>query len=368
MAKIFEAAALRHDLHEIPELGLNLPKTCAYVTKKLEELGIEPHRCGKYGIVAEIRGEEPGPVLALRADMDALPFVQDGKPVCIHACGHDAHTSMLLAAASRMVGRVKKGTLKLLFQPGEETLDGALEMIENHAIDDVDIIIGAHIRPLQDLPAGKCCAAVNHSASCPTFVTVHGKSCHASRPHLGNSALYMGTAIVQAANAFWLDPRSAWSIKATQFHADQGAVNSVPDKCTIGFDMRASTNEDMDAAKAMIKRVAEHVSAAMGGTAEVRYGGFCPAAVYDDDVKEAISDVIREQLGEDALAPECGGGGEDFHHFKLHKPSIKAGYFGVGVAAAPGLHNATLHFDEKYLDMGVKVWLGLVDRYLGLKK
>ena len=123
---IYDPTALRRELHEMPELALHEKRTSAYVAEKLKALGIETHENvgGSTGVVGIIRGTEPGPVFMLRADMDALPFVIDGKPCCIHACGHDGHTAMLLAAASRLKDKIKRGTLKLLFQPAEETLQG----------------------------------------------------------------------------------------------------------------------------------------------------------------------------------------------------------------------------------------------------
>ena len=150
---IYDPTALRRELHEMPELALHEKRTSAYVAEKLKALGIETHENvgGSTGVVGIIRGTEPGPVFMLRADMDALPFVIDGKPCCIHACGHDGHTAMLLAAASRLKDKIKRGTLKLLFQPAEETLQGAPVIIKAGVIDDVDYALGAHIRPIQDV-------------------------------------------------------------------------------------------------------------------------------------------------------------------------------------------------------------------------
>ena len=142
---IYDPTALRRELHEMPELALHEKRTSAYVAEKLKALGIETHENvgGSTGVVGIIRGTEPGPVFMLRADMDALPFVIDGKPCCIHACGHDGHTAMLLAAASRLKDKIKRGTLKLLFQPAEETLQGAPVIIKAGVIDDVDYALGA---------------------------------------------------------------------------------------------------------------------------------------------------------------------------------------------------------------------------------
>lgn len=107
--KDFDVVAMRTDLHQIPELGFNEHKTSDYVADKLKEMGLEPIRgIGGTGVVAYIDGTEPGPTVMLRADMDALPFVIDGKDACIHACGHDSHTAMVLATAAKLIGHVKK--------------------------------------------------------------------------------------------------------------------------------------------------------------------------------------------------------------------------------------------------------------------
>ena len=126
MSTVLDPIKMWEDLHKIPELAMQEVKTSAYVTKTLQDLGIEVQTGigGTTGVMGVIKGAEPGPVVLLRADMDALPFTIDGKECAIHACGHDSHTAMLLAAASRLKDRVKKGTLKLLFQPAEESISG----------------------------------------------------------------------------------------------------------------------------------------------------------------------------------------------------------------------------------------------------
>ena len=254
---IYDPTALRRELHEMPELALHEKRTSAYVAEKLKALGIETHENvgGSTGVVGIIRGTEPGPVFMLRADMDALPFVIDGKPCCIHACGHDGHTAMLLAAASRLKDKIKRGTLKLLFQPAEETLQGAPVIIKAGVIDDVDYALGAHIRPIQDVPAGMLCAAVRHTASTTLTIVIKGRGAHASRPHLGINAIDAACALMNGIQAIWLDPKMSWSAKATQIHADSGATNTVPDLARITYDCRAQTNELMDDLLAQIRRV-----------------------------------------------------------------------------------------------------------------
>ena len=163
----FEVKSLYEDLHQMPELGFQEVKTSAYVVEKLKEMGYTniTTGVGKTGVVAVEEGAEPGPCVMLRADMDALPFKVDGKDCVIHACGHDSHTAMLLAAAALLKGKIKRGKLKLLFQPAEETLKGALAVIEDGVLDDVDMALGLHIRPEGDIPDGTIAAALLHSAS-----------------------------------------------------------------------------------------------------------------------------------------------------------------------------------------------------------
>lgn len=367
MSVILDPIKMWEDLHKIPELAMQEFKTAEYVANKLKELGIETQTGigGTTGVMGVIKGTEAGPVVMLRADMDALPFTIDGKECAIHACGHDSHTAMVLAAASRLQGKIKKGTLKLLFQPAEESIIGALAMIKAGVVDDVDYALGAHIRPVQDVPAGKICPAVNHTASNTLRVVIEGRSAHAARPHLGVNAIDVACAVVQGTQALWFNPTSIWSMKATQLHADQGATNSIPEKAVITFDCRAQTNPLMKDFRERFEKLVHSTAEAYGATATIEELGACPAAEYDDDFKQMVIESVVRTHGEQALAPACGGGGEDFHYYKMHKPEMKSAYFGLGVGATPGLHAATMHFDPQYLPMGVDVMVDVIERLIG---
>ena len=363
---ILDSTQIRRELHPLAEIGMNVKNTSAYVAKKLEELGLEPQRIGDtYGLAAYIDSGAPGPVIALRADMDALAFEKDGKPVAIHACGHDSHMAMLLEAASRLIGKVKRGKVKLIFQPAEETLAGAEALIKAGVLDDVDTIIGAHGRPVQDLKAGTLCPAVKHGASCYMTVTIHGKSAHASRPHLGVNALCVANAIINAVSQIHMDPTLSWSAKPTQLHADDGAHNIIPATATLTIDTRAQTNEVMAGLRAKLEQIFKSIPEAYGATAEVQYSVTCPAANLDPDVTEELAQCIRETAGADKLAPACGGGGEDFHFYKLAKPSMKNGYFGVGTGITPGLHKINMTMDDTLLPLGAAVFVKYVLNHLG---
>ena len=321
------------DLHKTPELGFEENKTSAYLAEALEKLGYAVTRgVGKTGVMGVIRGAEPGPVLMLRADMDALPFRNDdGSIEAVHACGHDSHCAMVLAAASELADRVRRGTLKILFQPGEETLHGALEVLKSGAVDDVDIALGCHVRPIQDIPTGTCAAAVT-----------------------------------QAVAAIKGDPAKVWSCKVTSIQACAAAVNIIPDTATLKLDIRAQTNELMDELLEKVRMAAAGTAAAYGATAEVILPGVViPAAVYDEDLVAELAGTIREVLGDECLARDCGGGGEDFHFFKKERPHIRAAYFGVGAGCTPGLHARNMTFDETQLDMGVRVLTAAALKHVG---
>lgn len=365
MAEILNSTALRRELHPLAELGLEVKNTSEFVLGKLRGLGIEADRVeGTYGVLGVIRGAEPGPVVLLRADMDALPFKdENGKTVAIHACGHDGHMSMLLEAASRLAGKVKKGTLKLLFQPAEETMQGALLMVEKGVLDDVDIAVGAHVRPVQDLKPGTMCASVLYSGFAFPIVTVKGKAAHGSRPHLGVNAIDAAASILSAVNAIHMTPDVHWTVKPTQIKAD-GAMNIIPPVCTMRFDIRAKSNAVMTELLEKFRRAVKSGADALGAEAEIEMGGVGPAPDYDPEIERELAECIEEAVP-GGLAPNCGGGGEDFNFFKTERPRIRTGYFGVGVGAAPGLHNREMDFDDTLLPMGAAVFEKFVLRHLG---
>ncbi len=365
--KELDVVEMRTELHQIPELGFKEVKTSDYVAKKLEALGLKPIRgIGGTGVVAYIEGEEPGPTVLVRADMDALPFVIDGKPACIHACGHDSHTAMLLATASRLIGKVKKGRVKLFFQPAEETLLGAIRSIEDGVIDDVDIAFGAHVRPIQDIPDGTVCAAVRHTSSSFVTVDLKGKSAHGARPHLGKSVVEAAVLATNAINSLWLNPLKGWSLKVTTIDCRSSASNIIPDKGRMVLDIRAADNQLMGELIEKMKAAITNACAAVGVEAEINFpGGIIPAAEYDENLVQETAEIIKQTLGEDKLAKDCGGGGEDFHYFVQKKPSIRSAYIGVGAGVTPGLHDPTMTMNAESLRNGVDVLEQMVLRQVG---
>lgn len=354
-------------LHSLAEPSGHEVKTGQFIARTLAELGFEPQtNVGGNGVVATIDSGNTGPCVLFRADMDALPYAdENGKMIAVHACGHDGHCSMLLAAAPELKKVVKKGVLKLVFQPGEEDLTGALAMIEDGVLEDVDIAVGAHIRPIQDLEPGCMTASVTHVACATIKVRFTGKTAHASRPHQGINAIDMASHYVCMVNAIKLDPNASYSAKATRMTAEAGATNNLCAWTEVTFDLRAATNPLLTDMIDTMKRMAQSTALAFGGTSQWTQIDYCPASDYDAQLVNTIEQCIRRTVGDDKLRAPVGGGGEDFHFFKIARPSIRTAYFGVGVGAEPALHKQNMHFDPALLENGVKVWIDLARELLG---
>lgn len=356
------------DLHQIPELGFEEFKTSAYLADKLEELGYKVTRnIGGTGVIGEIKGAEPGPVMLVRADMDALPFLIDGEMKRIHACGHDAHSAMLLAAAAELVGKVKRGTLRILFQQAEETLKGALAVIDAGVIEDVDIALGLHIRPIQDIAYGEMSPAVRHASTSFVKIVINGLSSHGARPHLGVNAIEAAAVAINAITAIKINPIVPWSCKVTGIQGGGVAANIIPDKVEMLVDARAQTNEAMAELQEKLHRAVTNAAAAVGATAELStIDGIIPAAELDDELTAEVAECIEEVVGKKMLAKELvNPGGEDFHYFVNKYPHIKAAYFGVGAAATPGLHHKDMQLNKEALPSGTAVLVKMVERKLG---
>ena len=357
-------------LHTIPEVGLEEVKTSAYLAEQLEQAGFKVTRNvgGATGVIGVYDSGVEGPTLALRADMDALGHVIDGVPCARHTCGHDAHSSMVLSAAEEIIREkiVNKGRLKILFQPAEEIAAGALTMIKGGAIDDVDMIIGSHIRPEEECRKGFAIPAMWYSASGTVDVIIHGKPAHGARPHLGVNAIDAAAAAINAVNAIHLNPNFSYSAKPTRFICDSGVTNAIPAEAHVNWDIRAAENDVMALLQEKIVKAIEGGVSTVGATAEIKFIKELPAAELDDGMTNLLAETITDVMGKDALlAPFKTAGGEDFFFYTRHKPSIKAGFFGLGVNAVPGLHHPDMHFDTDALETGVNLFKAAVKKILG---
>ena len=351
MAQELNVVEVYNDLHKTPELGFKEFKTSAYIANKLKAMGYEVTTgVGQTGVVAVEKGSEAGPCVML----------------LIHACGHDSHCAMLLTIASQLKGKIKRGKLKLLFQPGEETLKGALSVIDDGVLDDVDIALGLHVRPATDIPEGTVAAALMHSASIFVRIDVEGFASHASRPHLGVNCAEMLAAIVQNAGLLKFAPTLTWSMKCTKIEVGGAAANVIPDKGYCLYDVRAETNPLMKEMLEKLEHCSQSTAEAFGGKATMKLmGDVIPACEYDEELVKEMADCIAETLGADKLRATSIGGGEDFHFFKVKKPSLRTAYIGVGAGATPGLHHPDMKLNPETLDNGVKVMVAFTLKYLG---
>lgn len=358
-------------LHTIPELGFEEYKTSAFILEKLREAGFEDQDIisgiAGTGILVTIDSGRPGTVLALRADMDCLEFIIDGQRKLIHACGHDGHVSMLLTAAREIKNRglVKQGKLKILFQPAEEKLFGALKVIETGVLNDVEEMVGMHLRPKQDCRLGRAIPAMYHNASCIMHFSIKGKTAHGSKPHIGVNAADAAALAVQAVNMIRVNPAIPSSVKVTNIKLPGETYNNIPDDAFMALDLRSESNEEIEHMKELVVRAIEHAAAAVGAKAELIFAGGVPAAEFDEDMIKLAEEVITDVFGEHgSIGIFKNSGGEDFHYYtqKLH---CKTTYMGLGADAVPGFHNPNVVIDTKALEYGVELWCKLVEKRLG---
>lgn len=361
--------ALYDYLHTIPELGFEEHKTSAFLADELEKLGYAVTRgLGGTGVTGEICGSEPGPTLLVRADMDALRFADDnGNFYNKHACGHDSHCATVLTAAANVCGKVKRGKLRILFQPAEETTVGALKIMEAGVLEDVDIALGLHNRPVTEIPDGTLTPAVRHGATAFVNVKLKGRGAHSARPHLGINTIEIAAQIISAVNAIKLDPTKSWSCKATGIHGGLVSRNLIPESTEILFDARAENNQLMRDLLDKLYRIVNACAAMNGAEAVLENpAGILPAAELDDALTEELRQIMVETVGAEKVIPGYANpGGEDFHFYTQKYPKLRAAFFGVGAGAAPGLHAKDMELNKYSLQNGVAVLTKMILKIVG---
>lgn len=364
------AKELYRTLHQMPEVGFEEVKTSAFLAEKLKAAGYEVQTGlgGGTGVVGILASGKPGPVVALRADIDALGHTIDGKDVAIHSCGHDSHASMVMTAAEEIARRgLKEGTIKIIFQPAEERLFGALKMIESGVSEDVDIMFGIHLRPIQEAKLGQATPALYHGASYIVEADIVGAPAHGARPHLGVNAIDAAAAAINAVNAIRVNPIIASSVKVTKIQGGGASLNAIPDKAYMALDLRAQSNQVMNELIEKVTKAIEAGASTVGAKAIVKVKGGCPAAEYNDELIELAKEAISSVLGpEGLLEPIITPGGEDFHYYVQKKPSLKTAYIGLGCDLTPGLHHPEMKFNTDALVSGTKIMLYMVNKICGI--
>ncbi|MCA1026219.1 M20 peptidase aminoacylase family protein [Cytobacillus kochii] len=344
-------------LHQNPEISWQETKTTTFIAEVLKKEGILFQTLPKTtGLIAEIGSGEKA--IGVRTDIDALWQEVDGVMQANHSCGHDAHMTMAIGTllVLHRLNAQKKGRVKFLFQPAEEKGTGALKFIEEGLIDDLNYLYGVHVRPIQELRDGQCSPAIMHGAG--RFVTgeIIGEDAHGARPHLGQSAIEIGAAIVQELNRVKLDPMVPHSVKMTKFQAGGDSSNIIPGKAHFSLDLRAQTNEVMQQLATKVEAIFAHLSSLHEVEIHYKTTADIAAAQVDTDAVQLMGQAIVETIGKEKMVPPIiTSGGEDFHFYTLKRPELKATMLGLGCGLTPGLHHPEMNFNHEAIFTGIEI-------------
>ena len=361
-----EVIAIRRDIHAHPEISFAEYRTTAVIVERLEALGLQPSvPSGGTGVICDI-GDE-GPLIALRADIDALP-IDDAKSVpyrstvsgACHACGHDVHTAILLGTAAVLVSMELPGRVRLIFQPGEEQIPGgALPMIAAGAMKDVETIFALHCDPRVNV--GRIGLRVGPiTAACDTLdVALSGNGGHTGRPHLTADIIYaLGRLITDLPGLLSrrVDPRASLSLVWGRIEAGN-APNAIPPVGTAQGTLRMLDHEVWDAAEPLIRELVDEIVRPTGARAKVAYERGVPPVVNDVAGVEVQRAAVLAAFGPDALGETVQSmGGEDFAWYLEHAPGSLArlGVRTPGASSSLDLHQSIFDIDEAALAVGVR--------------
>ena len=360
---------LRRTIHRHPELGFEEEQTQALVERELSALQIEHRRIAKTGVVGVIRGGKPGRVVGLRADMDALPITEkSGEPFSsqvpgkMHACGHDAHTAMLLGAARVLQGMRADlaGSVVLLFQPAEEGPGGAEVMIAEGALDDPKVEAAAMLHVDHRLQAGTIGVTpgpVNASAD-EFFITVKGRGGHGAYPHTAADAIPAAAAMVSALQTIAsreTDPLK--SVVVTVGTISGGYRNNViADEVKMSGTLRAHDPEIRNGLESRVRRILDGVAAAYGVQVELQVNYGYPPVVNNVTLAENFSRYMKANSGLEVHRPAPTMGAEDFAYFAQRVPGvhIRLGIRNEKIGAVHSGHSPEFRIDEAALPVGVQ--------------
>ena len=379
-------AKVRRDIHAHPELCFEEKRTADVIAEQLSAWGIPIHRgLGTTGVVAILKNGSSSRAVGLRADIDALPMTEHNTfahaskhPGKMHACGHDGHTAMLLAAAKHLSKhRNYDGTVYLIFQPAEEGGGGAREMIKDGIFGKfpMEAVFGAHNWP--GMAAGQFALKSGPAfASSNEFkITIRGKGSHAAMPHNGVDPVPVACQMVQAFQTIITRnkrPIDAGVISVTMIHTGE-ATNVVPDACEIQGTVRTFTLEVLDLIEKRMAEIARHTCAAFDTSCEFEFHRNYPPTINHPAETEFVRGVMTEMVGVANVHEfEPTMGAEDFSYFLLEKPgcyfligngdgSHREGGHGMGPCM---LHNPSYDFNDELIPLGGTLWVRLAEAWL----
>ncbi|MBP1310011.1 amidohydrolase [Paenibacillus sp. 1182] len=374
----------RRHLHKNPEISFQESKTAAFVADKLESWGIEIRRqVGGHGVVGTIRGAKPGPVVLLRADMDALP-IQDEKECeyrssvdgAMHACGHDGHTSALLGTAYYFsLNRDElQGEIRLLFQPAEELLPGgAVSVIKDGVLEGVDVIYGIHLWTPFPVGTAASCAGPLMAAADDFYIEITGKGGHGGMPQSTNDSVVAGSALViqlQSIVSRSVDPLRPAVLTVGTIQGGS-AQNVIAETCRLSGTIRTFDEETRTVMKERLHEVTELTAATYGTTAQVRYIMGYPPVVNDAHEAHRFFNEAKSVFGEEnvqeasKLMPA-----EDFAYYLERVPGCFM-FVGAGNPVKGAVyphHHPKFDFDEDAMINAVRLFIAMSTGYAAERK
>lgn len=344
-------------LHTHPEISWQELETTAYIKSLVEPLDVRVREFDEMtGLVVDVGAG--GPVVALRADIDALWQEVGGTFQANHSCGHDAHMTIALGVLMALLekGVPEEGTFRFIFQPAEETGEGALAFVDAGVVDEVDYLYGMHLRPIQELRHGYFSPTLDHGAAMLVTGEIHGEDAHGARPHLNSNAIQVGAELVQQLNNVHVDPFIPYSVKLTSFQAGGKSLNIIPGSAMFSLDMRAQSNEALVALKKEVDRLVALLAERYETDISLQVETHIVAAELSEDATSLMERAIVDSVGKDQLAPVIQTtGGDDFHYYTVKRPDVKASMLGIGCDLQPGLHHPEMTFNFEAVVPSVEI-------------
>ncbi|HSV79265.1 MAG TPA: M20 aminoacylase family protein [Ramlibacter sp.] len=382
--------ALRRDIHAHPELCFEEVRTADLVAARLTEWGIPVHRgMGKTGVVGIVKNGSSPRGVGLRADMDALPMQEfntfahaSRNPGRMHACGHDGHVAMLLAAARHLAqNRNFDGTVYLIFQPAEEGGGGAREMMRDGLFErfPMEAVFGMHNWPGGQVGRFAVSPGPVMASTAEFRITIRGKGSHGAMPHLGVDPVPIACEMVQAFQTIISrnkKPIDAGVVSVTMIHAGE-ATNVVPDSCELQGTVRAFSQQVEDLIERRMRQIAEHLCAAHEAQCEFEFHRNYPPTVNSAAEAEFARQVMASVVGPENVDPqEPTMGAEDFAYMLQAKPGAycfiangDGNHRAMGHGGGPCmLHNPSYDFNDDLIPLGATYWVRLAEAWLAQER
>ena len=370
-----EIAEWRRDIHQNPELLYDVQRTAGRVEELLKSFGVDEvvTGIGRTGVVGVIKGRGPGKTIGLRADMDALPIVENtGKayaskvPGKMHACGHDGHTAMLLGAAKHLAEtRSFDGTAVVIFQPAEEGGAGGAAMVEDGLMDrfGIDEVYGMHNWPGVEAGSFRIREGGIMAASDKFTIEIEGSGGHAAMPHNAVDPVVVAGHLITALQTIVsreVDPTRSAVITVTMVRAGE-AFNIIPRNVTLTGTARSLDEDVRNLIEARLHSLSTKLCESFGATAKVRYDRGYPVTVNSSRETAIAADVAREISGDDRVDDKAPPslGGEDFSFMLQARPGA---FIFLGNGDSSELHSDDYDFNDDIIPVGVSYWVRLVER------